>query len=181
MRDIVHPVLDGLRAMGRPFSGILYAGLMMTATGPRVVEFNARFGDPETQIMLPRLQSDIVDVLYACGTETLDKVNLVWRDVAALTVILATQGYPGDYSKGSVIEGVEQAAALPDTTIFHAGTKRDAQGRLTAQGGRVLCITATAPTIAEAQRRAYQAVEMIRWPNGFCRRDIGWRAIAHNA
>ncbi|MDE1902019.1 MAG: phosphoribosylamine--glycine ligase [Alphaproteobacteria bacterium] len=177
MREIVDPVVAALRDGGRPFRGILYAGLMMTKTGPRVVEFNARFGDPETQIMLPRLKSDILDLLYACATGTLDKTAIEWRDVAALTVVLATKGYPGDYGKGSVIRGIERAEALRDVIVFHAGTKRDAAGELTANGGRVLCVTATAPTIAEAQKRAYEAVDLIDWPEGFCRRDIGWRAV----
>jgi phosphoribosylamine--glycine ligase len=176
MRTIIDPILKGLRDAGRPFSGILYAGLMITKTGVRVVEFNARFGDPETQIMLPRLKSDLLPLLYACGTGTLDKAEIEWRDEAALTVILATKGYPGEYGKGSVIKGVEKAAALPDIMIFHAGTKLE-KNELTAHGGRVLCVTATAPTIEEAQKRAYQAVDLVDWPDGFCRRDIGWRAI----
>ena len=177
MNTIVTPVLDELKRRGRPFIGILYAGLMMTKTGPRVVEFNARFGDPETQVMLPRLKSDLLSVLYATACGKLDAVQLDWHDIAALTVIMATKGYPTAYGKGSVIKGINDAVALPDTLVFHAGTKRNDRGELTANGGRVLCVTSMATSIAEAQQRAYVAVDMIDWPDGFCRRDIGWRAI----
>jgi phosphoribosylamine--glycine ligase len=130
--------------------------------------------------MLPRLKSDIVDLLFACATETLDKVNVEWKDEVALTVVLASKGYPGDYSasKGSVINGLAAANAVPDVVVFHAGTKRGPNGDILANGGRVLCVTATAPTVAAAQKRAYEAVDKIDWPQGFCRRDIGWRALA---
>ncbi|MDE2029475.1 MAG: phosphoribosylamine--glycine ligase [Alphaproteobacteria bacterium] len=177
MHEIIEPVLNGLRDMGRPFTGVLYAGLMMTKTGPRVVEFNARFGDPETQVMLPRLKSDALALLYACATDSLDTAAIEWRDEAALTVILATKGYPGEYKKGSVIRGIDKAEALPGVTVFHAGTRRADNSDLTANGGRVLCVTALALTIKEAQKRAYEAVDLIDWPEGFCRRDIGWRAV----
>jgi phosphoribosylamine--glycine ligase len=177
MREIIDPIVKGLRDMGRPFSGMLYAGLMMTKTGPRVVEFNARFGDPETQVMLPRLQSDVLALLYACAKGMLDGIEIKWRDDAALTVVMATKGYPGNYGKGSVIRGLDKAAKIPNTIVIHAGTMRNDAGEITANGGRVLCVTAMAPNIADAQKRAYQAVDQIDWPQGFYRRDIGWRAI----
>ncbi|MDR3449256.1 MAG: phosphoribosylamine--glycine ligase [Alphaproteobacteria bacterium] len=177
MNEIILPTLDGLREMGRPFSGILYAGLMMTKSGPRVIEFNARFGDPETQVMVPRLKSDLLALLYGCAKGMLDVIDIEWYDVAALTVVMATKGYPGSYGKGSVIKGLDRADAVDDAMVFHAGTKAEPDGTLTANGGRVLCITAIGANVAEAQQRAYQAVDLIDWPEGFCRRDIGWRAI----
>jgi phosphoribosylamine--glycine ligase len=163
--------------MGRPFSGILYAGLMMTKTGPRVVEFNARFGDPETQVILPRLKSDALALLYAVAKGMLDGIHIEWCDISALTVIMATKGYPGSYSKGSVIKSLDRAAVLPNTFIYHAGTARNEQGEIIASGGRVLCVTATGANTAQAQSRAYHAVDEIKWTEGFCRRDIGWRAL----
>lgn len=178
MHTIIEPVLAGLRDMGRPFSGVLYAGLMMTLTGPRVVEFNARFGDPETQVMLPRLKSDVLALLHACGCGTLDQIAIEWFDYAALTVVLASKGYPGDYAKGSVIDGIDRVNSQANSLVFHAGTKRNDKGEIVANGGRVLCITAVGASIADAQKRAYQAVDQIDWPQGFCRRDIGWRALA---
>ena len=177
MRELIDPVFAELCKMGRPFSGVLYAGLMMTKSGPRIVEFNARFGDPETQVMLPRLKSDLLAVLYATAKGLLDGVKLEWHDSTALTVIMATKGYPGLYSKGSVIHGLAQAGAVTGVSVLHAGTLRNARGELAANGGRVLCITAMASTITEAQKHAYQAVDCISWPEGFCRRDIGWRII----
>ncbi len=177
IRDIIDPTVAEMKKKGCPFSGVLFAGLMMTKTGPRLIEFNARFGDPETEVIIPRLKSDLLAVLYACGTGKLDSVNLEWHDYAALTVVMAANGYPGTYEKGSVIRGIALADALPNTTVFHAGTLRNASGDITANGGRVLCVTATAATIKEAQTRTYQAIDQIDWPQGFCRRDIGWRAV----
>ncbi len=177
MNEIINPIFMSMRVLDRPFSGILYAGLMITRDGPKVVEFNARFGDPECQVLLPRLKSDTLSLLYACAKGMLDGVTIKWDDRAALTVVIATEGYPGTYTKGSVIKGCEKASSLPDTLVFHAGTVRNEAGELTANGGRVLNITSLAPTIAEAQARAYRAVEQIDWPQGFCRHDIGWRAI----
>ncbi len=175
MREIIQPTLAELQKRGCPFTGVLYAGLMMTKTGPKIVEFNARFGDPETQVMLPRLKSDLLALLYACSKDMLDGVELEWHDSAAVTVVLATRGYPGAYGKGSIIRGVEAADTVPDAFVYHAGTARNSAGDLTANGGRVLCVTAPAPTLSLAKKRAYEAVDHIDWPEGFCRRDIGGR------
>jgi phosphoribosylamine--glycine ligase len=150
---------------------------MMTKTGPKLIEFNARFGDPETEVMIPRLKSDLLSVLYAASKGMLDGIKLQWRDKTALGVVMAAEGYPGSYKKNTVIRGLAQAATVPDTTVFHAGTARNADNEVIATGGRVLCVTATAPTIAEAQAKAYEAVTDIDWPEGFYRRDIGWRAV----
>ncbi len=180
MREIIHPTMVEMQKMGRPFSGVLFAGLMMTKTGPRLIEFNARFGDPETEVMIPRLKSDLLALLFMFSKGMLDGVDIEWHDYAALTVVMAAQGYPGDYQKGSVICGLERAATIPNATVHHAGTLRNLTGEIVANGGRVLCVTATAPTIAEAQKRAYQAVDQIDWSQGFCRRDIGWRAVARD-
>ena len=180
MREIIDPTVVEMQKMGRPFSGVLFAGLMMTKTGPRLIEYNGRFGDPETEVMLPRLKSDLLALLYTCSKGMLDGVTIEWHDYAALTVVMAAQGYPGDYQKGSVIRGLDRAAMIPNATVHHAGTLRNTAGEITANGGRVLCVTATAATITEAQKRAYQAVDQIDWPQGFCRRDIGWRAVARD-
>jgi phosphoribosylamine--glycine ligase len=177
MEEIIEPAVKAMREMGRPFQGVLFAGLMITKTGPKLIEFNARFGDPETQVMIPRLKSDLLALLYAAGKGMLDGVTIHWRDMAALCVVMAAEGYPGSYKKGTVIKGLEKAAAIADTVVFHAGTDRNMGGALVASGGRVLGITAWGATIAEAQARAYQAVDCINWPEGFCRRDIGWRAV----
>jgi phosphoribosylamine--glycine ligase len=178
MRDIVNPTVTALRDMGRPFTGVLFAGLMITKAGPRLIEFNARFGDPETQVILPRLRSDMLAILFAAAKGMLDGVDIHWNNKAALCVVMAAAGYPGDYKKGSVIKGFEQAASVPDAFVIHAGTARNDVGEIIATGGRVLGITATGDTIEQAQTQAYQAVDKIQWPEGFCRRDIGWRAIA---
>jgi phosphoribosylamine--glycine ligase len=165
-----------MEAAGTPFRGVLYGGLMLTAEGPKLLEYNVRFGDPETQAMLVRLKSDLVPALIA-GTEgELAHVDLRWWDKASMTVVMATNGYPGAYEKGSEIKGLEAAGALDDVRVFHAGTKREGQ-TWRASGGRVLGVTALGDTIAAAQKRAYEAVDLIDWPGGFCRRDIGWRAL----
>jgi phosphoribosylamine--glycine ligase len=177
MTDIIEPTIKAMAAEDRPFKGVLYAGLMLTEDGPKLLEYNARFGDPETQVLLPRLKSDILPALIACHDGMLRNFDLRWHDKAALTVVMAAKGYPETYEKGSEIRGIERAAALPEVAVFHAGTKRDTDGKLLANGGRVLNVTATGKTIAEAKARAYQAVDLIDWPGGFCRRDIGWRAI----
>ena len=176
MAEIIQPAVEGLAAEGRAFSGILYAGLMITREGLRLLEFNARFGDPECQPLIMRLKSDLLVMLLACAEGRLHDLNLEWHDDAALLVVMAAQGYPGHYAKGSEIRGLDRAAALDDVTIFHAGTQA-IDGRILANGGRVLGIGARGPTIAAAQRSAYRAVDLIDWPEGFCRRDIGWRAI----
>jgi phosphoribosylamine--glycine ligase len=163
--------------MGAPYKGVLFAGVMVTEQGPKLVEYNARFGDPETQVLMLRMMSDIVPALIACADGQLKNFSLRWFDEAALTVIMATGGYPGDYGKGSVIEGLDEAAKVEGVEIFHAGTVAK-DGRILANGGRVLNICAVGKTVAEAQRRAYEAVDCIRWPEGFCRRDIGWQAVA---
>jgi phosphoribosylamine--glycine ligase len=151
---------------------------MITADGPKLLEYNVRFGDPECQVLMPRLKSDLLPALVATVDGELEHFHLRWHDAAALTVVLAAKGYPASYEKGSEIRDLAAAAALDDVTIFHAGTTRAPDGRLLAAGGRVLNVTATGDTIAEAQARAYTAVDLIDWPGGFCRRDIGWRAVA---
>jgi len=176
MREIIEPTLAGMKARGMPYTGILYAGLMLTKDGPQLIEYNARLGDPETQVLLPRLRSDLVTALLAACDGALDGVSLQWSDAAALTVVMAAKGYPGAVEKGSEIRGLDQAEALNDVIVFHAGTKQDGD-RILAHGGRVLNVTALGPTITEAQRWAYDAVDRIDWPEGFCRRDIGWRAV----
>lgn len=177
MREIITPTVNTMRDMGRPFTGVLFAGLMMTKTGPKLIEFNARFGDPETEVMILRLKSDLLSLLFACSKGMLDGINIHWHDYAALTVILAAEGYPGPYKKGTIIRGLNAAKTVPDSVVFHAGTSRNEAGDVVAIGGRVLAVTATGCSIAEAQSSAYQAVDKIEWAEGFCRRDIGWRAI----
>ena len=178
MNEIIIPITDMMNKRGCPFTGVLFAGLMITPSGPRVIEFNARFGDPETQAMLMRLKSDTLALLYAAAKGMLDGVEIHWHDRAALCVVMAAEGYPGAYKKNTVIRGLEAAAAVPNTAVFHAGTLKSPTGEIIANGGRVLGITATGNTIAEAQAHAYQAIDKIVWPEGFCRRDIGWRALA---
>ena len=176
MRRIVEPTVRGMARRGTPYRGVLYAGLMLTADGPKLVEYNARFGDPECQVMMLRLDSDIVPLLHAAATGTLAGHQVRWKDQYALTVIMATKGYPGAYGKGSEIGGVEGLDG-PDLVVFHAGTKREG-GRLLANGGRVLNVTALGASVRKAQQRAYHGVDQIDWPEGFCRRDIGWREIS---
>jgi phosphoribosylamine--glycine ligase len=176
MDEIIKPTVAAMKAMGAPFKGILFAGLMITQQGPKLIEYNVRFGDPECQVLMLRLMSDLVPALIAARDGQLKNFDLRWYDEAALVVVMATKGYPGDYGKGSVIRGLEAAAALDQVEIFHAGTKAD-DGRITANGGRVLGIAATGRSVAEAQARAYAAVDEVDWPGGFCRRDIGYLAI----
>jgi len=176
MEEMIKPTLRALKAMGSPYKGVLYAGVMVTKDGPKLVEYNARFGDPECQVLMLRMMSDIVPALIACADGQLKNFSLRWFDDVALTVIMATKGYPGDYGKGSVIEGLDDAAGVEGVEIFHAGTRAEG-GKILANGGRVLNICATGKTVTEAQQRAYQAVDRIKWPDGFCRRDIGWQAV----
>ncbi len=176
MDEIVLPTVRALAAMGAPYKGVLFAGLMITAQGPKLIEYNARFGDPETQVLMLRLMSDLVPALIAARDGQLKNFDLRWYPDAALTVVMAAKGYPGDYAKGSVIEGLDDAVALEDVEIFHAGTKAEG-GKIVANGGRVLNVCGRGKTVAQAQARAYAAVDKIRWPDGFCRRDIGWQAI----
>ncbi len=176
MEEIVLPTLAGMKAEGMPFKGVLFAGLMITAEGPKLIEYNTRFGDPECEVLMPRLQGDLFPLLRAATHGTLAGRSATWRKEAALTVILATKGYPGAYGKGSEIRGLERAAAL-GAEVFHAGTIAQ-DGRILANGGRVLAVTALGATVSEAQTLAYRAVDAIDWPDGFCRRDIGARAVA---
>src|SRR5215510_5165612 len=177
MDEIVLPTIRAMRAKGCPYRGVLYAGLMITADGPKLIEYNARFGDPECQVLMLRLMSDLVPALMAASDGMLKNFDLRWYADAALTVVMAARGYPGAYHKGSVIEGLGAAGAIEGVEIFHAGTREEG-GRILANGGRVLNVSALGASVAEAQARAYAAVDQIRWPDGFCRRDIGWRAIA---
>jgi phosphoribosylamine---glycine ligase len=176
MDEMIKPTLRALAAMGTPYKGVIFAGIMVTKDGPKLVEYNARFGDPECQVLMLRMMSDIVPALIACADGQLKHLDLRWFDDAALTVIMATKGYPGDYGKGSVINGLDDAAAVEGVEIFHAGTASK-DGRIVANGGRVLNICALGKSVTEAQARAYQAVDRINWPEGFCRRDIGWQAV----
>ena len=176
MAEILRPTVAAMAAEGRPFKGVLYCGLMLTEDGPRLLEYNVRFGDPEAQVLLVRLMSDLLPALVATRDGDLDRVDLRWHDDAAVCVVMAARGYPGAYEKGSEIRGLAAAGALPGVTVFHAGTRAE-DGRIVAVGGRVLGVTATGATIAEAQARAYAAVAAIDWPLGFCRHDIAARAI----
>ncbi|PRD45693.1 phosphoribosylamine--glycine ligase [Phyllobacterium phragmitis] len=177
MRELIEPTMRGMAEIGAPFSGILFAGLMITSGGPKLIEYNTRFGDPECQVLMTRLKDDLLLLLSAAADGMLDQISIRWSDDAALTVVMAAQGYPSAPEKGSLIKGVDEAAKLPDVQIFHAGTAMK-DGALVANGGRVLNVTATGKTVAEAQATAYAAVEIIDWPGGFCRSDIGWRAVA---
>jgi phosphoribosylamine--glycine ligase len=174
--EFVMPTVRAMKQMGMPFKGVLYLGLMITDTGPKLIEYNVRFGDPECQVLMLRLMSDVVPAMLACCDGQLKNFDLRWYPDAALTVVMASKGYPGSYAKGSVIEGLDEAEKVDDVEIFHAGTASK-DGRIVANGGRVLNVSALAPTVAEAQARAYRAIDLIRWPEGFCRRDIGWRAV----
>lgn len=175
MENIIMPTVRGMAADGCPYTGVLYAGLMLTADGPKLLEYNVRFGDPECQVLMMRLRSDIIPALVAACDGVLENFDLRWSDEAAMTVVLAANGYPGSYEKGSEIRGLD-AAAETGAMVFHAGTQAEGD-KILANGGRVLNVTAYGASIAEAQQRAYTAVDAIDWPEGFCRRDIGWRAI----
>ena len=177
MAEIIRPTVATMKARGTPFRGVLFAGLMITAKGPQLIEYNVRFGDPECEVLMPRLLTDVVALLEATADGTLGATAPAWREEAALTVVLAAEGYPGKPRTGTVIKGIEDAAAKSGTLVFHAGTKRLPDGTLVANGGRVLAVTGLGTGIAQAQQRAYAAVDAIDWPEGFCRRDIGWRAV----
>ncbi len=176
MAEIIAPTMRGMAELGCPYTGVLYAGLMITKDGPKLIEYNARFGDPETQVLMMRLKSDIVGAFLAAVDGTLNSVSLTWRDDVALTVVMAAKGYPGAYEKGTEISGLNNASLVDGVEIFHAGTAAK-DGKIIATGGRVLNVTALGATVAEAQRRAYEAIALIDWPGGFCRHDIGWRAV----
>lgn len=175
MAEIIAPTVRTMRAEGNPYQGVLFAGLMLTADGPKLIEYNARFGDPECQVLMMRLESDLVALMLACATGTLEGTEVALSDATALTVVMAAKGYPGTPVKGGAIDlaGVEPGAVK----IFHAGTAL-ADGALVANGGRVLAVTAMGASVTEAQAKAYAAVNAIRFPSGFCRRDIGWREVA---
>ena len=175
MKTIIEPTIRGMAADGIAYRGVLFAGLMITDAGPKLIEYNCRFGDPECQALMMRLKNDFLEVLEAAVNGELDQVELKWSNDAALTVVMAVNGYPGGYEKGSEIKGIEEAEAN-GAMVFHSGTKADGD-KILADGGRVLSVTASAPSVAKAQAKAYDAVAKIDWPEGFCRSDIGWRAI----
>ena len=176
MIRFIKPTVAALAERGLAYMGVIYLGLMITKQGPKLVEYNCRFGDPEAQVLLPRLKSDLLTALLAARDGVLDDFDLRWSDEAALTVVMCNRGYPGTPDKGHVISGLDAAAMLPGVTVFHAGTE-NRDGRIIATGGRVLNVTATGSTVAEAQARAYQAVNTISWDGCFYRKDIGWRAL----
>jgi phosphoribosylamine--glycine ligase len=174
MKEIIEPTMRGMAESGYPFSGVFFAGLMITKKGPELIEYNVRFGDPECQVLMMRLKSDLLPILHATATGTLDKVTAEWSDDPALTVVMASKGYPGSYDKSTPIKSIPDAGE--GAKVFHAGTALK-DGALVATGGRVLNVTATGKTVGEAQARAYALLEKVEWDNGFCRRDIGWQAI----
>lgn len=176
MAEIVQPAMDGMAARGTPFKGVLFAGLMVTDDGPKLIEFNTRFGDPECQVLMMRFDGDLAEVLMACSHGDVSGVDIPWNDDPVMSVVMATQGYPGNYAKGSTITLPAQSNG--DVMVFHAGTTRDDDGMLRANGGRVLNVTARGRTLQEARDKAYAAVDAIDWPEGFCRKDIGWRALS---
>ncbi|UTO27773.1 phosphoribosylamine--glycine ligase [Bartonella harrusi] len=180
LKEIVEPTLHSMNAMGAPFKGILFVGLMITQKGPQLIEFNVRFGDPECQVLMIRLEEDLLPLLLAAAQGKLEKKPLQWSEKAALTVVMAAKGYPDSPQKGTVIRNLDKVNALPDVKVFQAGTLLY-NGELIANAGRVLNITATGETVTQAQKRAYEAVDSIDWPEGFVRRDIGWRAIARES
>jgi phosphoribosylamine---glycine ligase len=175
--EIIKPTVAAMQKRGTPYKGVLFAGLMITSDGPKLIEYNVRFGDPETQVLIVRLKSDLLAALLATVDGVLANFDLRWREEAALTVVMAANGYPGPPQLGSEIKGLDAAAQTEGVQIFHAGTRRDG-ARFFASGGRVLSVTALGRNVAEAQARAYAAIAKIDWPGGFCRKDIGWRAIA---
>jgi phosphoribosylamine--glycine ligase len=176
MQDILERTVAGLRADGILYRGVLYGGFILTDAGPKLLEFNARFGDPETQVILPRMESDLLDVMLAAAEGRLSEIDLRWSEEAAVSVVIASGGYPGDYAKGKPISGIEAAGSLPGVTVYHAGTAiRD--GVLVTAGGRVLDVTALAPTLAQARARAYEAASLIAFDGAFYRSDIAVRAL----
>ncbi len=176
MKEIIEPTLRGLLAEGIPYIGTLFAGLMLTKDGPKLIEYNARFGDPETQSMMARFNGDLAALLMSAAKGKLEPQHLSFSNDAAICVVMAAKGYPGDYAKGTVIRNLDAAAKTEGVTILHAGTKIEGDV-VKANGGRVLNIVATAPTLREARDRAYEAIAKIDWPEGFCRNDIAWRAL----
>jgi phosphoribosylamine--glycine ligase len=177
MERIIRPTVAGMAAEGRPFKGVLFAGVMVTRDGPKLIEYNVRFGDPECQAIMLRMKSDLLPALMAARDGTLQTFDLRWSDETALVVVMAAKGYPDKPVTGTVIGGLGAAAKVEGVTVFHAGTKRNASGDVLASGGRVLGVSALGKSVEEARGRAYHVVDSIYWPGGFCRRDIGWRAI----
>lgn len=176
LAEIIRPTMAEMARRGTPYQGVLYVGLMIKDGAPRLVEYNARFGDPECQVLMMRLGAQAFDLIHATAEERLSEARVNWAEDHALTVVIAAKGYPGDYEKGSVIKGLDALPEDSSNMAFHAGTT-EKNGQVTATGGRVLNITARGATLAEAQERAYAMVDRIDWPEGFCRRDIGWRAL----
>ena len=179
-REVLEPLMTAMADRGLPYKGVIYAGLMLTPTGPRVLEFNCRFGDPETQVVLPRLDSDLVDLCLAGAEGRLAEVTPRWSPLKAVTVVMASGGYPGNYAKGKLITGIEEAEQLEGVSVFQAGTKLDEEGRLVTAGGRVLNVTALAPTFAQARQQAYEGVARIRFDDVHFRKDIALRAVEKN-
>ncbi|WP_448786137.1 phosphoribosylamine--glycine ligase [Brucella intermedia] len=176
MRELIEPTMRGMAEIGAPFSGILFLGLMIGKDGPKLIEYNTRFGDPECQVLMMRLNSDLLALINAAVDGKLDEISLDWKDQPALTVVMAAEGYPSNVKKGSVIRDLDKLEGVDGVKVFHAGTAQK-DGNIIANGGRVLNVTAIADTVAEAQARAYEAVKRIDWPEGFYRSDIGWRAV----
>ncbi|MEO0412881.1 MAG: phosphoribosylamine--glycine ligase [Pseudomonadota bacterium] len=176
METIITPTIKAMAERGMPFTGVLYAGLMITQEGPQLIEYNARFGDPECQVLMMRLESDLAALLMAAASGKLAFERTRWSKDAALTVVMANKGYPGKYTKGNIINGLDAAGSMADVAVFHAGTK-EVGGAITAAGGRVLNVTATGANVTEAQTKAYAAVSKISWDNAYTRSDIGWRAV----
>ncbi|MCI5050586.1 MAG: phosphoribosylamine--glycine ligase [Rickettsiales bacterium] len=181
MEKIIQPAVDGMKADGIPYQGFLFAGLMIENGEAKLIEFNCRFGDPEAQVLMPRIENDLAELLYKAATDGLEGVEVSLSNQSALCVVMASQGYPGAYVKNSVIRNAAKADHIDNVKVFHAGTKLDDQENLLAVGGRVLGVTAVANTIRDAKDLAYAAVDTIDWPEGYWRRDIGWRAIKRKA
>lgn len=181
MEKIVAPTARAMVAAGTPFSGLLFAGLMLTAEGPKLIEYNVRFGDPECEAIIPRLETDLAALLLSVAEGRMGETSPLLSEEQSMTVIVAAQGYPGIPRKGGPIDGIEAAERVPGVIVFHAGTARHGSGALLSAGGRVLAVTATGPTLAEARARAYQAVDAIEFADGFHRRDIGWRELERQA
>jgi phosphoribosylamine---glycine ligase len=181
MDACILPAIRTMAEIGTPYTGVLFAGLMFTSTGPKLLEFNVRFGDPECQVLMMRMKSDLLPVLLAASEGRLNEVSLDWRDECALVVVMAAAGYPASYKKNTVIGGLDKADAVVGVKVLHAGTALNEKGQVVAAGGRVLGVTALGGTVKQARERAYQAVDALDWPEGFCRRDIAWRALARDA